>query len=152
MSSVSASRPPLDAAAGLARDCGNYSGKEILACEEAGIKVYLSKPMTSGLLSPKAASASDRVDAVGHSRVVCQREAADGGLSESGVAPNELAHNCRKQSIIAALTSDARSCWIQWPQPGSMTLPRSCGTLFAKLATTRSIPGNANAKSRSPAM
>ena len=37
----------------------------------------------------KAASASNRVDEVGHSRVVCQREAVDGGFSENKVAPNE---------------------------------------------------------------
>src|SRR5437667_4815217 len=30
-------------------DRGYYSGEEILACEEAGITVYLPKPMTSGL-------------------------------------------------------------------------------------------------------
>jgi hypothetical protein len=34
------------------------------------------------------------------------------------------------------LTSDARSCWVQWPQSASMNLPRSRGTLFAKLAIT----------------
>ena len=62
------------------------------------------------------------------------------------------AHNCRKKSIMAALTSDARSCWVQWPQPGSMNLPRSRGTSFAKLAMTRSMPWNPTTKSRSPAM
>src|SRR5258705_7181987 len=30
-------------------DRGYYSGEEILACEEAGIRVYLPKPMTSGI-------------------------------------------------------------------------------------------------------
>ena len=30
-------------------DRGYYSGEEILACEEAGITVYLPKPMTSGI-------------------------------------------------------------------------------------------------------
>ena len=30
-------------------DRGYYSGEEILACEAAGIKVYLPKPMTSGI-------------------------------------------------------------------------------------------------------
>jgi hypothetical protein len=38
-------------------DRGYYSGEEIVACEQAGITVYLPKPMTSGL-PPKAASAS----------------------------------------------------------------------------------------------
>ena len=38
-------------------DRGYYSGEEIVACEQAGITVYLPKPMTSGLLS-KAALAS----------------------------------------------------------------------------------------------
>ena len=28
-----------------------YSGEEIVACEQAGITVYLPKPMTSGLLA-----------------------------------------------------------------------------------------------------
>ena len=30
-------------------DRGYYSGEEIVACEQAGITVYLPKPMTSGL-------------------------------------------------------------------------------------------------------
>ena len=30
-------------------DRGYYSGEEILACEAAGITVYLPKPMTSGI-------------------------------------------------------------------------------------------------------
>ena len=38
-------------------DRGYYSGEEIVACEQAGITVYLPKPMTSGLLA-KGASAS----------------------------------------------------------------------------------------------
>jgi hypothetical protein len=29
-------------------DRGHYAGEEILACEEAGMTVYLPKPMTSG--------------------------------------------------------------------------------------------------------
>ena len=31
--------------------CGrhNYSGEEIVACEQAGVTVYLPKPITSGL-------------------------------------------------------------------------------------------------------
>src|ERR1700734_4074156 len=32
-------------------DRGYYSGEEIVACEEAGVTVYLPKPMTSGLLA-----------------------------------------------------------------------------------------------------
>src|ERR1700693_4288810 len=32
-------------------DRGYYKGKEIVACEQAGITVYLPKPMTSGLLA-----------------------------------------------------------------------------------------------------
>jgi hypothetical protein len=32
-------------------DRGYYSGEEIVACEQAGITVYLPKPMTSGLLA-----------------------------------------------------------------------------------------------------
>jgi hypothetical protein len=30
-------------------DRGYYSGEEIVACEQAGVTVYLPKPMTSGL-------------------------------------------------------------------------------------------------------
>ena len=30
-------------------DRGYYSGEEILACEQAGVTVYLPKPMTSGI-------------------------------------------------------------------------------------------------------
>jgi hypothetical protein len=30
-------------------DRGYYNGEEILACEQAGVTVYLPKPMTSGL-------------------------------------------------------------------------------------------------------
>jgi hypothetical protein len=30
-------------------DRGYHSGEEILACEQAGITVYLPKPMTSGI-------------------------------------------------------------------------------------------------------
>ena len=30
-------------------DRGYYSGEEILACEQAGITVYLPKPLTSGI-------------------------------------------------------------------------------------------------------
>src|SRR4030088_1400862 len=30
-------------------DRGYYSGEEIVACEQAGITVYLPKPMTSGI-------------------------------------------------------------------------------------------------------
>ena len=29
-------------------------------------------------------------------------------------------HSSRRNSSIAAFTSGARSCWVQWPQPGSM--------------------------------
>jgi Transposase DDE domain len=36
---------------GFVADRGYYSGEEIVACEQAGITVYLPKPMTSGLLA-----------------------------------------------------------------------------------------------------
>ncbi len=32
-------------------DRGYYNGEEIVACEQAGVTVYLPKPMTSGLLA-----------------------------------------------------------------------------------------------------
>src|SRR6516165_10111648 len=66
-------------------------------------------------------------------------------------APPSL-QRCRKKLIIAALTSSARSCWVQWPQPGSMIVPRSCGTKFARLGISFSIPGKATTRSRSPAI
>ena len=38
-------------------DRGYYSGEEILACEAAGITVYLPKPMTSGVKAVQHAAA-----------------------------------------------------------------------------------------------
>jgi hypothetical protein len=35
------------------------------------------------------------------------------------------------KSIIAVLTSAARSSWVICPQPGGMLGPQSCGTNFA---------------------
>ena len=37
-----------------------------------------------------------------------------------------------RNSSIAAFTSAARSCCVQWPQPGSITVRRSCGTNFER--------------------
>jgi hypothetical protein len=61
-----------------------------------------------------------------------------------------LGYKLRRKSIMAALTSGARSCSVQWPQPGSMIAGRSLGTIadclvmnWAKIRAT---------KSRSPAM
>ena len=53
---------------------------------------------------------------------------------------------------MAALTSEARSCWVQWPQPGSMIVPRSWGSDFASLGMSWSIPRKATTRSQSPAM
>ena len=36
---------------------------------------------------------------------------------------------------MAAFTSLARSCWVQWPQPSSMTWRLSCGTMSRSLAS-----------------
>ena len=47
-----------------------------------------------------------------------------------------LPYRLRRKSIIAALTSNARSCCIQWPQFGRITLLRNRGTLLARLAIT----------------
>jgi hypothetical protein len=41
---------PIEAVA----DRGYYSGEEILACEDAGITVYLPKPMTPGVNAKRA--------------------------------------------------------------------------------------------------
>jgi hypothetical protein len=46
------------------------------------------------------------------------------------------AYKRRRKSIMAALTSDARSCWVQWPQPGSRIVSCSLGTKLDKLATS----------------
>ena len=40
---------PRDTAIEAGADRGYYSGEEILACEEAGLTVYLPKPITSGI-------------------------------------------------------------------------------------------------------
>jgi len=63
--------------------------------------------------------------------------------------PHERA---RRKSIISALTSAVRSCWVQWPQPGRIMVRRSCGTNFAMSAMRCRTPGKLNTISRSPAM
>jgi hypothetical protein len=57
----------------------------------------------------------------------------------------------RRNSIVAAFTSAARSCWVQWPQPGSMIAARSAGTKLARFGISRSMPGKLTTGSRSPA-
>lgn len=54
-------------------------------------------------------------------------------LQLSGLRP-VLAYKLRMKSIIAVLTSGARSCSVQWPQPGSRIAGRSLGTNAACLA------------------
>ena len=49
-------------------DRGYYSGEEILACEAAGITVYLPKPMTSGVKAVQHAAARAIVRSVQTSR------------------------------------------------------------------------------------
>ena len=39
--------------------------------------------------------------------------------------PVAFAYNCLRNSIMAVLTSGARSCWVQCPQPGKMIVRRS---------------------------
>src|SRR5580692_8174304 len=60
------------------------------------------------------------------------------------------AYKLRRKSIIAALTSGARSCWVQCPQPGSMIGGRSFGTSADCFAM--SWEKTVATKSRSPAM
>jgi len=57
----------------------------------------------------------------------------------------------RRNSIIAALTSPARSCWVQWPQPGSMIVPRRSGTNLGRPRRSLSTARKATTISRSPA-
>ena len=57
----------------------------------------------------------------------------------------------RTNSMIAALTSPGRSCWVQWPQPGSIWMLCSAGTNCLRLARSWSVPGNETTMSRSPA-
>ena len=57
----------------------------------------------------------------------------------------------RKKPRIAELTFFARSCWVQWPQPGSMVAPRRSGTNFARFGISLSMPANETTRSRSPA-
>ena len=47
-------------------DLGYYSGEEIVACEQAGITVYLPKPMTSGLLAKGRFGKQDFVYVTAH--------------------------------------------------------------------------------------
>src|SRR5271166_126693 len=66
--------------------------------------------------------------------------------------PVKFGYIRRKKSIIAALTSSGRSCWVQCPQPGRMIVPRSWGTNRDRLGTSRSMPRKAMTRSRSPTM
>jgi len=59
-------------------------------------------------------------------------------------------YKLRRKSITAALTSGARSCWVQWPQPGSMIAGRSLGTIADCMAINWEL--TAATKSRSPAI
>jgi hypothetical protein len=61
-----------------------------------------------------------------------------------------FAYKLRRKSIMAALTSGARSCSVQWPQPGSRIAGRSLGTIVNCPAIDREKA--AATKSRSPAM
>ena len=82
-------------------------------------------------------------DAVGRDRAVRR-------LRRHGAPPS--LQRRRKKSIIAALTSVARSCWVQWPQPGNIKVPRSWGTKRERFGISWSIPGKRTTGSRSPAM
>jgi hypothetical protein len=53
----------------------------------------------------------------------------------------------RRNSMIAALTSAGRSCWVQCPQPGSIWMSRSRGTTCFMLAICSAAPGNATTMS-----
>lgn len=52
-------------------DRGYYSGEEIVACEQAGITVYLPKPMTSGLLAKGRFGKQDIVDVAADDVYLC---------------------------------------------------------------------------------
>src|SRR5215212_4629413 len=52
-------------------DRGYYSGEEIVACEQAGITVYLPKPMTSGLLAKGRFGKQDFVYVVADDGYLC---------------------------------------------------------------------------------
>ena len=52
-------------------DRGYYSGEEIVACEQAGITVYLPKPMTSGLLAKGRFGKQDFVYVVADDIYLC---------------------------------------------------------------------------------
>jgi len=53
----------------------------------------------------------------------------------------------RRNSMIAALISAGRSCWVQCPQPGSIWMSFSRGTTCFMLAICSAAPGNATTKS-----
>jgi len=57
----------------------------------------------------------------GRRRISLCSRSAYAAASASGYRP-------WRKSTIAALTSTGRSCCVQWPQPGSMTVFRSSGT------------------------
>src|SRR5262249_42304647 len=65
----------------------------------------------------------------------------------AGPQPSE-----RKKSIKAAFTSLDRSCWVQCPQPGRMTVSRRFGTNCLRRGMSWSMPRMDSTRSRSPAM
>src|ERR1700722_13347197 len=58
----------------------------------------------------------------------------------------------RRNSMIAALPSAGRSCWVQWPQPGSILISCSAWTNWRRLARYSAVPAAASTMSWSPAM
>ena len=103
-------------------DRGYYSGEEIVACEQAGITVYLPKPMTSGHLRQRALrQAGLRLCRRGRRLPLSRRRAANLSLHQrrgrqdtaslldhclSGLRTEEQVHNRQR---AADLTMGARS-------------------------------------------
>jgi hypothetical protein len=79
-------------------DRGYYAGEEILACEEAGITVYLPKPMTSGAKA-KGRFGSRRSSF--HDCALSRTPSMSPPFLPSGVAPTITSRHCAASSSRA---------------------------------------------------
>ena len=87
-------------------DRGYYNGEEIVACEQAGITVYLPKPMTSGLLAKGRFGKQDFVYVVADDVYLRMTRGRCGSLllHRDGLAPSTP---CRSPGALRSPLSQA---------------------------------------------
>jgi hypothetical protein len=127
-------------------DRGYYSGEEILACEEAGISVYLPKPMTSGInakgrLASRTLSMSPRTTFIFAPPVngypllqdeTCWFLVADFDKDSWADDARALLDICRAKGITAALersrSRNGGHVWILFSEPVPARTARQMGS------------------------